>query len=576
MTRNDRSLQRVIAGVFFMICFAFFQFIYPNHLFLKEQMRIFMFTTDYFISFWDEPAGLTCYIGNFLTQFFVLPVVGPLIVTGLLLLQWFLSMRILRKFGCGNMVGIYALLPVALEWWLMSRLTYNVSATLSLIFVMWIFLLYIRIRDKRLSFWVAFLCLPLIYSLAGSRLFLFSLMVIFYQGAKNKKNWLFWVLLLFSSYMFPLFMGRLYGLSIEEAYKYTYVDGFSVYFPALFLILEIFALQMQRVRRIRLERKNMLITGVAIFLVFGFVILSTNRKREKILAIDSAAYHGDWEEVLRLSASVSSQEVLAAYYRNIALAKKNALPDSLMSCSVHEANALFLPVDLRSSMLPVFFSNEVYYQLGDMEMARHRTLQGILYAPKQRSVRLIKRLVEIDLREGNVEDARKNLRLLESTLFYRGWAEAKKAQWKIKDEMPVENRLPRKEDWERTNDRMIPLSDYPEVLCRLIRQHPENRQALDYLLCYYLLNENLNAFKNAFDTYYKEKETDVPRLYKEALVKALSDEGKEEIDEYQIPHEVVDDYKRYLLGKTGRQAKEELRNRYSSTYWYYWDYVKCN
>ena len=34
------------------------------------------------------------------------------------------------------------------------------------------------------------------------------------------------------------------------------------------------------------------------------------------------------------------------------------------------ADALFLPIDLRSSILPVFFSNEVYYQLGDMDMAR--------------------------------------------------------------------------------------------------------------------------------------------------------------------------------------------------------------
>lgn len=51
MTKNERSLQWVIAGIFFVVCFAFFQWIYPNHLFFKEQMRIFLYTTDYFISF---------------------------------------------------------------------------------------------------------------------------------------------------------------------------------------------------------------------------------------------------------------------------------------------------------------------------------------------------------------------------------------------------------------------------------------------------------------------------------------------------------------------------------------------
>lgn len=81
MTKNERSLQWVIAGIFFVVCFAFFQWIYPNHLFFKEQMRIFLYTTDYFISFWDEPAWLSCYVGNFLIQFFHLTVIGPLIVT---------------------------------------------------------------------------------------------------------------------------------------------------------------------------------------------------------------------------------------------------------------------------------------------------------------------------------------------------------------------------------------------------------------------------------------------------------------------------------------------------------------
>ena len=228
MTKNERSLQWVIAGIFFVVCFAFFQWIYPNHLFFKEQMRIFLYTTDYFISFWDEPAWLSCYVGNFLIQFFHLTVIGPLIVTCVLLLLWYYSMRVLRKFGNGNMVSIYALFPVALEWGLICRLSYSIASTLTLIFVLWLFLGYIRIKNKRTSVWVAFILLPIIYSMVGSRLFVFSLMVIFYEGAKNRKRWWFWLSLLLSSYLYPLFMRHFYGLSIEEAYKYSHVDGLSV------------------------------------------------------------------------------------------------------------------------------------------------------------------------------------------------------------------------------------------------------------------------------------------------------------------------------------------------------------
>ena len=565
MTKNERSLQWVIAGIFFVVCFAFFQWIYPNHLFFKEQMRIFLYTTDYFISFWDEPAWLSCYVGNFLIQFFHLTVIGPLIVTCVLLLLWYYSMRVLRKFGNGNMVSIYALFPVALEWGLICRLSYSIASTLTLIFVLWLFLGYIRIKNKRTSVWVAFILLPIIYSMVGSRLFVFSLMVIFYEGAKNRKRWWFWLSLLLSSYLYPLFMRHFYGLSIEEAYKYSHVDGLSVYFPALALILEIFALEIKSIRRIRLNRHSLLITFLVVFGFFSFVIAGTNRKREKVLAVDQAIYRGDWERVLDLSA--------VSYYRNIAFSKKNELPQNLMDHYQRGTDALFLPIDLRSSILPVFFSNEVYYQLGDMDMARHRAIEGILFSPKQRSVRQIKRLVEIDMRRGDIEEARKYLNLLDATLFYHLWARSKEEQLKGEETLSMEKRLPRKSDWEREHDILMSISDYPGVLSSLVAEYPENKQALDYLLCYYLLNENLNSFKNAFDTYYKGKFEVVPRLYEEALVQVLSKSSDEEVAGYQIPQDVIENYQDYIHCKSGRKAKEELRERYSSTYWYYSDYI---
>ena len=54
----------------------------------------------------------------------------------------------------------------------------------------------------------------------------------------------------------------------------------------------------------------------------------------------------------------------------------------------------------------------------------------------------------------------------------------------------MEKRLPRKSDWEREHDILMSISDYPGVLSSLVAEYPENKQALDYLLCYYLLNEN--------------------------------------------------------------------------------------
>ena len=84
---------------------------------------------------------------------------------------------------------------------------------------------------------------------------------------------------------------------------------------------------------------------------------------------------------------------------------------------------------------------------------------------------------------------------------------------------------------------------------------------------------NLNSFKNTFDTYYKGKFEVVPRLYEEALVQVLSKSSDEEVAGYQIPQDVIENYQDYIHCKSGRKAKEELRERYSSTYWYYSDYI---
>ena len=79
-------------------------------------------------------------------------------------------------------------------------------------------------------------------------------------------------------------------------------------------------------------------------------------------------------------------------------------------------------------------------------MARHRAIEGILFSPKQRSVRQIKRLVEIDMRRGDIEEARKYLNLLDATLFYHSWARSKEEQLKGEETLSMEKRLPRKSD----------------------------------------------------------------------------------------------------------------------------------
>ena len=60
--------------------FAFFTFFYNSHLHFEEQFSLFLFTPDYLIEKLILPGGVAGYLGEFLTQFYYISFIGPLII----------------------------------------------------------------------------------------------------------------------------------------------------------------------------------------------------------------------------------------------------------------------------------------------------------------------------------------------------------------------------------------------------------------------------------------------------------------------------------------------------------------
>ena len=84
---NKRFVQhteKLITALFCAFLFGFYAFFYNNHLHFVEQNQLFQLTVDHFISEIGFPGGFSGYLGGFLTQFYFLSLVGPLIITLLL------------------------------------------------------------------------------------------------------------------------------------------------------------------------------------------------------------------------------------------------------------------------------------------------------------------------------------------------------------------------------------------------------------------------------------------------------------------------------------------------------------
>jgi hypothetical protein len=126
---RSRLPEVVSAVVCLLTLFIFFQFFYRSHLCHREQFSLFVWAVEPLRGYFLHPASLACLTGDFLTQFFSVTVVGPLLMAGVLTLLGVLTYRLLRPY-----IGYWTLLPAAvivvIETGRQCGLTYPLSSTL--------------------------------------------------------------------------------------------------------------------------------------------------------------------------------------------------------------------------------------------------------------------------------------------------------------------------------------------------------------------------------------------------------------------------------------------------------------
>ncbi|MDH6304490.1 hypothetical protein M2459_001223 [Parabacteroides sp. PF5-5] len=530
-TRDEIWTQILVAVIFIIGCFSFFQFLLPYHLFFKEQTQLFLLTTEYFISYFSKPAWLACYMGDFLTQFYYLRGGGAAVLTLVLLIEWWLFMQVLRQFRLKKGIPFLALIPVFIECLLHCELHYSLSVSVAFILVLSTFLLYTRIKHTWGALVFGVISLPLLYIIAGIPFFLFSPLVIIYEISERKIRLFYWLLLILIMVFFPFIMKPLYLLTTKQAYQYPL--------------------------------SSLKINGL-------------NLKREKILALASESYFENWKGVNELiDAEQLPSNAVATYYTNIALSREGKLADKLLDYYQPFSQGLFLQVGPTSNWMDIFFSSDVFFHVGDMNMAQHSAMLGMIFSPHNRSSRMVKRLSEINLVNSDTTATRKYLRLLEATWFHRKWA--------LEHEKMLSGNI---EDypWLQAKRSQIPnrdiirmSSDYPTILNLLLESNPDNRRALDYLLCFYLLNKDIQSFSQAYDKWCKGKEIHLPKAYSEALLikLAMTKATQKERKEYGISDEVANAFAEYTATYEGSGGNlEPLRERFGKTYWFYFHFAR--
>lgn len=578
-----------MAGLVFVGCFIFFYFFYNYHLYFIEQLQIFLFTFGHFITYFSRPAFLSSFLGDFLTQFYYLAGGGPLVITLTLILLWFITRKLINKFTGRDNGSLLPLIPSIFGWIALCDPEFPLAAIIAMIISGLSALLLISLSGARIRKVTGILLLPALYVAIGAHFYLFAILAIGYEFSlgRNKGTIMTGIIFLMFSVLVPVIMKSLYTITLIQSF--TWIDEitrhqrFVNFLPFLsILVTVIFAwVSYDNILSSVGASLSVLLKFTTVLIILSACIsLNADFTSEKILNLDYKANHERWQVVNELSQKYMMRNNLSSYYTNMSLGRLNLLPEKLMDFYQPAATGLFIPVNANENYMTITFSNEIYWQLGDVNSSQHSALLGMIFSPRSRNVRLMKRLVEINIVNGEYAVAEKYIKILEKTLFYHNWAAARRIFHYNEPEC-------KRSAWISSKRAVMPAKDllkagnkYKRTLEMLIEANPGNRMTVDYLLCYDLLTKDIEAFKSDFRKYFRaETIMSLPQVYQEALLIGIAS-GKESPEEYKNyifePENVkrIADYTRIYDESRGDGNK--LKGDFAKTYWFYYHFAKMN
>jgi len=279
-----------------------------------------------------------------------------------------------------------------------------------------------------------------------------------------------------------------------------------------------------------------------------------NELVERHLGMMVEASRENWDKLAELTRSRDDLSLSCTYFYNLANAMTGRLGERLLSRPQHFGYGLFIPVGEKTSVPDLLASGEVWYQLGEMTMAEHHTILGMIYSPAHQGPRFYRRMAEICLINGDEGAARKYISLLGDTLDGR-WKE--------------------KRQYVQRGDIVHIPSDVRPVLKGLLKSNPDNTPAYEYLLCHDLLTKNIPCFVEDYIPGRK-----VCKLYQEGALVALAGAGDVSEDKRAamgISDEVYDNFNRYNESFNAAGGNPDmLTAAFGRTYWYYFHFAGMN
>ena len=534
MIKTWKPLLSLLFGVAVVI---FWSVPYMSGLCFQEQYQMFLFDIGYFLERIVLPGGLADYISEFLVQFYYMPVLGGTIIALLLMSIQAISWGLMKQYGMKAVFPGYLLsfVPSIVLWCAMGDQNLLLSFVVALSGALLMGWIHNRFHNRLVKVVFELVSTALVYWFLGPVVFLYAALMIGDTLMKGKQNGHFlsslgysaclliltvaWILLTTQSLQYPLY--RIFSGLNYYRYPGT-VSPLPLGVMIWTVVVVFFGMVPDGHAWIKKLQQSKVVMALAYVLVivaswFG-IKASFDAMTYDLIDYDFLVRTEQWDKIIEKAEKKSATTPLGVSCVNLALSQKGQLADRLFEFYQNGGEGLF-PTFTRDMISPVSTA-EIFFRLGMVNDAERYMFEAQEAIPNYRkSARLTRRIIECEIINGNYQVAAKLLRRLQKTLFYSNWANqtiALLGNEKAINQHPIYGKL--RKYREKKQDFLFSDREMDQMLGLLFLNDNHNKMAYEYLVCYELLQRDMEKFMQYYPLGRFVDYDHIPRSFQEILI----------------------------------------------------------
>ena len=534
MIKSWKPLLSLLFGVAVVI---FWSVPYMSGLCFQEQYQMFLFDIGYFLERIVQPGGLADYISEFFVQFYYMPVLGGTIIALLLMSIQAISWGLMKQYGMKAVFPGYLLsfVPSIVLWCAMGDQNLLLSFVVALSGALLMGWIHNRFHNRLVKVVFELVSTALVYWFLGPVVFLYAALMIGDTLMKGKQNGhilsslgysaclliltVAWILLTTQSLQYPLYR-------IFSGLNYYRYPGTVSPLPLGVMIWTVVVVFFGMVpdghawiKKLQQSKVVMVLAYVLVIVASWFGIkASFDEMTYDLIDYDFLVRTEQWDKIIEKAEKKPATTPLSVSCVNLALSQKGMLADRLFEFYQNGGEGLF-PTFTRDMISPVSTA-EIFFRLGMVNDAERYMFEAQEAIPNYRkSARLTRRIIECEIINGNYQVAAKLLRRLQKTLFYSNWANQMMAllgNEKAINRHPIYGKL--RKYREKKQDFLFSDREMDQMLGLLFLNDNHNRMAYEYLMCYELLQRDLEKFVQYYPLGRFVGYDHIPRSFQEILI----------------------------------------------------------